>query len=330
MWPWTAPVLVCSPPAPRGRAAARRPSSGPIRATARMSGRGRTAPGGALRLRVWPLVAGCWSAPPSSERPGQQPGGPPAGRSGPRAGCQVEADSSGRCAAPPYVALDGSGAGLLPPSSERQGSGQKALQRADPGHGPDVRQRPDGSGRRAAPPCVAPGGRVLVCSPKLREARAAARRPTSGPIRATGRMSGRGGQLRAVRCASVCGPGRLRCWSAPPQLREAGQRPEGPPAGRSGPRPGCQAEAGRLQAARCAFVCGPWWPGAGLLPQAPRGQGCGQKAHQRADPGHGPDVRQRPDGSGRRAAPPVRGPGGWVLVCAPPAPRGQSDGQEAH
>ena len=157
----------------------------------------------------------------------------------------------------PVCGPGGSGAGLLPPSSERQSGGQEALQRADPGHGPDVRQRPDGSGRSAAPPCVAPGGRVLVCSPKLREARAAARRPTSGPIRATARMSGTG---QTAPGGALC----PRAW--------------------------------------------PWWLGAGLCPPAPRGQSDGQEAHRRADLGHGPDVRHRPGSSGRCAS--VCGPCG--------------------
>ncbi|OUP51656.1 hypothetical protein B5F19_14265 [Pseudoflavonifractor sp. An184] len=106
-----------------------------------MSGRGRTAPGGALRPRVWPMAA-------------------------------------------PVL--------VCSPSSKGQGDGQEARQRAGPGHGPDVRQRPDGSRRRAAPPCVAPAALVLIYCPQLQGSRAAARRPASGPVRATARMSGRG------------------------------------------------------------------------------------------------------------------------------------------
>ena len=106
------------------------------------------------------------------------------------------------------------------------------------------------------------------------------------------------GRLQAARCAPVW-PRQLRRWSTPPSSEGQSSGQEVHQRADPGPRPGCQAEAGQLQAARCAPVCGPGRLRCWSAPPAPRGQGDGQKARQRADLSHWPDVGQRPDSSRR-------------------------------
>ena len=293
-----------------------------------MLGRSRAAPGGALRPRVWPRQLRRWSTVPSSE--GQSSGQEvhQLADPGPRPGCQAQAGQlrAARCA--PVCGPGSSGADLLPPAPRGRAAARRSTSGPIQGHGPDVRQRPGDSRRRAAPPCVALVAGCWSAPPQLRGARAAARRPTSGPVRATARMSGRdraapGGALRPV-----CGPGGSGAGLLSPSFEGAGRRPGGPPAGRSGPWSGCQAQAGQLQAARCAPVCGPGRLRCWSAPPAPRGQGDGQKARQRADLSHWPDVGQRPDSSRRCAVPPCVAPAAPVLIYCP-APREQGSGQEA-
>ena len=159
----------------------------------------------------------------------------------------------------------------------------------------------------------------LIYCPQLRGVRAAARRPASGPIQGHGPdVRHRPGSSRR-RAVPRVWPRRLRCWSAPPapRGRETARRPTS--GADPGPRPGCQAEAGQLQAVRCAPVCGPGGSGADLLPPVPREQGSGQEARQRADPGPRPGCQAEAGRLQAARCTPVCGP--WAapaLVCFSP------------
>ena len=95
----------------------------------------------------------------------------------------------------------------------------------------------------------------------------------------------------------MCGPGGSGADLLPPAPREQGSGQEARQRAGPGHGPGCLAEAGRLQAARCAPCVAPAALVLVYSPLASRGQGDGQEARQQADPGHGPDVRHRPDSS---------------------------------